>query len=346
MAVRTVGATASWIWRAVQWIGLAATAALLIGLFVRPTSSLALLWNVVIPLVPATLLISPMLWRNSCPLATLNQLTNQVGRQSLPRERLGTAAAVLGIVLLAVLVPARRFVFNTEGPALATVILLVAAAAMVMGVLFDMKAGFCNAFCPVLPVERLYGQRPLLRIGNVRCAPCTHCSSACIDLSPGKSIPQLLGRARNSRAWLRTPFGVFSAAFPGFVLAYFMAVEGSAASAGVIYLGTLTLAAASYLFVVLAVRVFGLPSTRALPTLAALAAGLYYWFSAPSIAATLGVPGAGGPFLRTSALALVVAWWWKAQRDGNPVPRPVPGPVRGAPGGGVGSPQQPDRGEA
>jgi hypothetical protein len=346
-----MGASARRTWRAVQWIGLSATALLLVGLVVSPSISLAVLWNVVIPLIPATLLISPMLWRNSCPLATLNQLTNRVGPRRVPGARRGAATAILGIFLLAVLVPARRFVFNTDGPALAVTILLVAVAALLMGALFDMKAGFCNAFCPVLPVERLYGQRPLLRIGNARCPSCTNCSSACIDLSAHKSIPQLLGRARSSPAWLRTPFGAFSAAFPGFVLAYFMAVDASAASAGAIYVGALTLAGASYVFVTLAVRALELPSTRVIPTLAALAAGLYYWFAAPSVAETLGVRGAGGQLLRASALALVVAWWWNAQRTGSTSGKVALRdvalrPNQGTPVGGAPSPKKPDRGEA
>ena len=342
MAAHAMRANARRAWQVVQWIGLATTLALLVGLVVRPTVSLAVLWNVVIPLIPATLLISPMLWRNSCPLATLNQLTNRVGRREVPGPRLVTATAILGILLLAVLVPARRFLFNTDGPALAVTILLVGGAAFLMGAIFDMKAGFCNAFCPILPVERLYGQRPLLRIGNARCPTCTQCSSACIDLSARKSIPQLLGRSRSSSAWLTTPFGGFSAAFPGFVLAYFMAVDASPASAGSIYLGALTLAGASYLFVTLAVRTFDLPFMRVFPTLAALAAGLYYWFAAPSMADTLGAPGAGGQLLRACALALVVVWWWNAQRTGSLADRPV----HRTPLGGAPSPHKPDRGEA
>ena len=330
------------IWRVIQWIGLAATLILLGGLVASPEVSLNLLWNVIIPLIPASLLISPMLWRNSCPLATLNQLTNRVGRKSVPVARVAGFAASLGILLLAILVPARRFLFNTDGTILAVTIILVAIAALVMGAVFDMKAGFCNGFCPVLPVERLYGQRPLLRIRNARCPTCTHCSSACIDLSADKAIPQLLGRTRHSAAWLGTPFGVFAGAFPGFVLAYFMAVDSSPESAGSIYFGALTLAGASYAVVVLAVRVFNLPSTRVFPTLAGLAAGLYYWFAAPNMAEAMGAGGAGSPILRTLAIALVVGWWWNAQRVTGEVHRAT----ARVPHRGAHILHKPDRGDA
>ena len=55
------------------------------------------------------------------------------------------------------LVPARRFLCNEHGIALAVVVISVAVAALAFGAVFDFKAGFCNAICPGLPVEKLYG---------------------------------------------------------------------------------------------------------------------------------------------------------------------------------------------
>ena len=42
-------------------------------------------------------------------------------------------------------------------------------AAWMLGRRGERKAGFCNALCPILPVERLYGQAPLVAAGNPRC---------------------------------------------------------------------------------------------------------------------------------------------------------------------------------
>ncbi len=64
------------VWGAVQTAGVLATVGLISGLIWKPEPALNMLWNVVIPLVPASLLISPMLWRNSCPLATLNHVSS------------------------------------------------------------------------------------------------------------------------------------------------------------------------------------------------------------------------------------------------------------------------------
>ena len=80
-----------------------------------------------------------------------------------------------------VLVTLRHLIFNvdvvegydTSGPIMGAVVALVAVGALVLGLLYDAKAGFCNAMCPVLPVERLYCQSPLIDVPNPRCVPCT-----------------------------------------------------------------------------------------------------------------------------------------------------------------------------
>ncbi len=341
MVVKPVSAPARTVWQLVQLVGVVATVGLLAGLIWRPEPSLALLWNIAIPLVPASLLLSPLLWRNACPLATLNQAMNRFARGRRAGARFAVQAGVVGIALLAVLVPARRVLFNTDGPVLAATILLVALVALVAGALLDMKAGFCNAFCPVLPVERLYGQSPLLRIGNARCPTCTRCSSACIDLTPDRSISQLLGRSRRSSRWLLTPFGAFAAAFPGFVLAYFTAVDSPLSVAGSVYLRVVLLCAASYVLVFAAVRALELPAARVLPTLGALAAGLYYWYAGPTVAEALGGGETASLLLRALALGLVGTWWLSARGRSGPrrvaalghTPAPDSGARRPAEGG-------------
>jgi len=209
------GRQAILLWRAVQIVGVAATLAVVAGLVLAPNPTLTALWNVIVPLVPASLLLSPALWRNACPLATLNTAANGlVGRRVLP-ARAVPRVGLIGIALLIVLVPARRFLFNVDGTALAVTIGLVGLLALVLGAAFDLKAGFCNAVCPVLPVERLYGQRPLLEIGNARCRPCTRCTqAACLDLSPPKALRQILGPARRSARWLLTGVRKYTGTWP------------------------------------------------------------------------------------------------------------------------------------
>jgi len=309
-----VGAQGAGLWRATQRIAVAATFALIAGLFLAPKVALGVLWDLAIPLVPASLLISPALWRNVCPLATLSMLPNGLAGRRIPGKRLAAAATTAGMLLLAILVPARRFLFNADGTALAVTVLAVAVLALVLGASFEAKAGFCNGVCPVLPVERLYGQHPLIDVGNPRCAPCTLCATGCLDIAPKKSITAVLGPARRTRAWVTTPYGAFAAAFPGFVLGYYLLENVPLRAAGTVYLEVVLWAGASYLVTLAAASAFDLRAANTIRGLGAAAAGIYYWFASAVIASWVGAGDAGTLVLRVGMLVLVAGWYWNARR--------------------------------
>ncbi len=302
------------LWGWLQQVGLGATGLLLVGLVVWPKVSLTLLWSVVIPLVPASLLIAPQLWRNVCPLATINMASNGRWARRAPSQRALAAAGVLGVVLLWGMVSARRFLFNTDGLALAITIAVVAVLAMVLGGFFEAKAGFCNALCPVLPVERLYGQSPFVEFGNPRCESCAHCSvKGCIDLAPAKSIAPMVGPAPGGRPWWLTTFGIFAAAFPGFVLGYYLTSDGPLSTASAVCLRILTWMGVSYLTTVLVGGLFRVSAARAMPVLAAAGAGFYYWFASPVLGAVIDLSGGGITALRILFLGLVGMWFLRSQ---------------------------------
>ncbi|MCG8466625.1 MAG: hypothetical protein MJB57_00235, partial [Gemmatimonadetes bacterium] len=117
MSAPRVSTGRAWPW--LQRLGLVATGGLLLGLVIRPELTLRLLWDVAIPLVPASLLLSPLVWRNVCPLATVNMAGNRFGARRRASPAWTTRANVVGIVLFAALVPARRFLLNDDGAALA-----------------------------------------------------------------------------------------------------------------------------------------------------------------------------------------------------------------------------------
>lgn len=297
------------LWQVAQVGGVVLTFALLVGLFVAPQVALTLLWSVAVPLLPATFLLSPTIWRNVCPLATLNMLPARRGRRLVLPASLVPVAGVLGIVLLVVMVPARRVAFNADGPVLAVTIGLVAALALVLGLLADAKAGFCASICPVLPVERLYGQAPLLRVRHVRCPSCTACvENACMDLYPRRHLPHVLGTASDGGRWLRSGFGAFAAAFPGFVLGYWMTQDGPLASLGQVYMTVAGYSAASFVLVAIATLVLRPDARLAMPVLGAAAVALYYWFAAPAIVTDLQLPEQSGIALRVATLGLVALW--------------------------------------
>ncbi|MBP7949798.1 MAG: hypothetical protein KA004_09095 [Verrucomicrobiales bacterium] len=312
-------------WRAAQIVTLAATVALIAGLVVWPATALRVLWNLLIPILPITFLLAPHLWRGICPLATLNQCTSgALGHRKL-RGRHLMAANVLGIVLLAVLVPARRFLFNENGPALAATIVAVALAALVLGALFDGRAGFCNAVCPVLPVERLYGQHPLWKLDHHRCDGCTLCiPKGCLDLAPAKSILAATGPETGGNHWLTTAYGIFAAAMPGFIIGYFTTSNVSWTEAPRVYLWVALCSAGSYLVAALAVRFLGLTRPVSLALLAAVAVALYYWWAAPLITDALSLPTVCALVARGALLLLVALWlmrtWPRLQANRSQAP--------------------------
>jgi hypothetical protein len=309
-----------------QLLGVGLTLVLLAGLVARPAGTLHVLWDMVIPLLPAVFLLNPMLWRNVCPLATLNTVTGQrVATRPLDGQALRMSWA-LGIVLLFVMVPARRFLFNVDGQALAATIVAVALLALAGGLLYARRAGFCNAICPVLPVEKLYGQHPLVRLPSARCAACTLCTpSGCLDVAGDKTLMQTLGPARRSSRWLGTPFGLFSIAFPGFIIGYFTSVNGPLSTAPAVYLHVLAWSAATVMVLgslLLAVRV---TARAALPLLGALAFGLYYWFGAPALARAYGGGDMAGLVLRIAAGALLAVWLVRCGAEWRTPSRPSAG---------------------
>lgn len=313
-AIRLPLVSAHPLWGTAQHLGVLLTIVLLVALVRWPDPTLHLLWDMVIPLLPATFLVSPTVWRNVCPLATLNDLGGR--RRATP----GVSTSLLGIgwmvglVLLLLMVPARRFLFNEHGLVLALTIAGVAGLALGAGFLSSRRSGFCNSLCPVLPVEKLYGQSPLLAVGTGRCADCNRCTPAgCIDLSGRRSMLQSVSASR-ARHWLLSPLGLFAALFPGFIYGYFTTADGGLATALATYqwIGLWSLASLGVAgAVVLLTRV---RAALALPVLGGLAVGVYYWFAAPKLAEAYAAGALAGEVLRVALLSLVVAWIARAVR--------------------------------
>ena len=298
------------VWKLAQWAGLVLTAVLLAALMMFPDATLNVLWNMVIPLLPAVFLVNPLIWRNVCPLATINSLSSKVaGSRRLMGSHIARVAWVVGIVLLAVMVPARRFLFNTNGAAMVVTIVLVAGLAVAGGIVFARRGGFCNAICPVLPVEKLYGQAPLLRTGTARCASCSACTPVgCLELAATKTVPQTVGKSRRDMHWITSSFGAFAAAFPGFVIGYFNTADGALSTAPMVYGRVLGFAALSFMVVAWVVVALRITSTKALPMLGILSFGLYYWYAAEGLGMAYGAPESGRWAVRGVALALMVFW--------------------------------------
>lgn len=310
-------------WSVVQFLAILGTIGLLTGMVLAPEPSLRILWYVAIPILPATFFINTAIWRNICPLATLNAWGNRIGRQ---RTLSPSAAAVLGIgglMLFHLMVPARRFLFNTDGPLLALTVTLVGLLAVALGAVYAVRSAFCNALCPVLPVELLYGQAPLMELERGRCTSCTVCTPrGCLDLAQGRALTQVFGRDRHTMAWLGQPRGVFMAALPGFIVGYSLLADGPLRTAPTVYATTLGWSIASVLVVVVLSRGLRLGSAQLLPLLAASAGLLYYWFAGPAIATAFSATAMLSLGVRVLGMGLVAFWLvraWPLGRNLSPV---------------------------
>ena len=162
------------VWHGIRVLSVGATLGLCIILFLRPELGLTLFWRAVIPFLPLLFFLAPGVWRNLCPLAAMNQaprLYEFTHARTLPAwmQKYGY---VIAISLFLILASSRRVLFNHNGPALALLILICLLVPFIMGVVFKGKSGWCSSICPLLPVQRIYGQTPFVTVPNSHCQPC------------------------------------------------------------------------------------------------------------------------------------------------------------------------------
>lgn len=303
------------LWRAGRAVALTALSAVFAVLLLAPATGLAVLWGGLVPAIATSLFVTPVLWRGICPLATLNEAGNGIGHQATPSPRTQTILGVGGLLLFHVLVPARLLLFNQDGTAVVAAGLAIGTLAILLGARFAVRSAFCNALCPILPIERLYGQAPMVQVERGRCGACTVCTPrGCLDLAGTKNLAQIIGPSRRTHGWLLTPFGLFASALPGFILGYFMAPADVGASAMQVYGSTLGGSVASVLVVQGIVRATSLATSGALLLLAAWSGATYFAFTGPAVARLWHLPTSTGVALGSLGVAFVVWWLVRARR--------------------------------
>lgn len=301
-------------WTLVQRAAVVVLVSLPVAFLAAPEVVLSRFWSGVVPLLPVLFLINPALWRNVCPLATAGTGPDRPGRAAGPAPFGESRATELGLVILLLLIPLRPVGLEESALASSGLVLLLAGGALV-GRRSPRKGGFCNGWCPVLAVERLYGQVHLLPVANARCPECTTCTpDGCIDLSVRAAQAQLLGPGRSSREWLLSPWGMFMAAFPGVIVTFFLmdalpAAGGSNPSPLVQAYGwTIWGGASSWVAAWLILRATRVPWRVATLLLGGLSAALFLWFALPGVAAAWGATHLVGQVLRGCGLLLVLLW--------------------------------------
>ncbi len=145
-------------------------------------------------------------------------------------------------------------------------------------------------------------------VPNARCTACAACSKICLDVLPRRSAELLTVRNDPRELWTLSPFGAFAAAFPGFITAYAVTPSLPIADGVQIYGFAGLCAALSWLALSAVFRIGGVGREVGLLWCAALAAGVYYWFTPVGVVREFGLPASTTWPLRALTMTLVAVW--------------------------------------
>jgi NADPH-dependent 2,4-dienoyl-CoA reductase/sulfur reductase-like enzyme/ferredoxin len=250
------------------------------GFILAPQPAAMLFWNGLVPVLPILVFLAPGWWRNICPLATVNQIPRVFGF-SLGRELphwLKQQGYLIAVGALIVIVVHRKIGFNDSGENTGLLLSAFFVLALLGGILFKGKSGWCSNICPMLPIERLYGQAAFLSVRNSHCRTCVACTRNCHDFNPAVAALADHYEADRQYAGRRK---LFAGALPGLLLAYFALPVGPDSPLLDVYLGfAWPIAASAGLFFALD-AVFPLRPNQ-LPALYGVAAlNLFYGLALP-----------------------------------------------------------------
>ena len=154
-------------------------------------------------------------WRAICPLAAIGEIGRLLPRQVQRRvpEWLERNHLVVPFVFLAAMLVLRHVATNGDGRWIAGLLIALALGAVVVNVVFTGKT-WCNFFCPVGVVERIYTDpSSLLPASNSQCVRCTACKRSCPDIDQENNYwRELTDRGRRLATY----------SFPGVVFAFYL----------------------------------------------------------------------------------------------------------------------------
>jgi nitrite reductase (NADH) large subunit len=294
-------------WHAIRAGSVLAYLALCVALFVRPAGGLFVFFKIIVPLLPILFFTAPGLWRNICPLAASNQLPRVLGftRALTPPDWLRRRGYVIAVVLFFGITGARLALFNVSGPATGILLSVTIVNALLAGVAFKGKSGWCSSTCPLLPLQRVYGQTPFAKVPNSHCQPCVGCTKNCYDFRPSVAYQADLHEADPD--WT-APRKLFVAALPGFVLGFFTLLTRSQLPLPHLYLQLAGYFLGSVGLFYAVQGLLPVSTTITVAVWASVAINIFYWFAGVTLASSFAtVTGLGAPWLRWPVRALVLA---------------------------------------
>ena len=293
------------LWHGVRVGSVLLYLALCVALFVAPSVGLFWFFGVIVPLLPILFFVAPGLWRNICPLAASNQAPRVLGftRAGTPPGWLRRRGYLVAITLFFGITGARLAIFNVSGPATGILLSVTIVNALFAGFLFKGKSGWCSSICPLLPLQRVYGQTPFAKVPNSHCQPCVACTKNCYDFQPAAAYQADLHEP--DPEWT-APRRLFVGALPGFVLGFFVLVGQHSLPLWPVYgqLALFFLGSVGLFFA--AQALFPHRPALIVAVWAAVAIDTFYWFAGGTLAASFtAITGIPAPWLRWPIFAVV-----------------------------------------
>lgn len=270
------------IWRIAQTLVWLVGVGILFNLVFFPTLGIHLFWNILIPVAPVLIVVAVGVWRNVCPMASNALFPRHMGYSKRIKLSLAQTGKLnlIAVIALFIVVPLRHAIFDTNGLATAILILSLAVIAIIMGLLFEWKSGWCSGLCPVHPVEKLYGLNNRLSLPNAHCDNCFRCVTPCPDSTPG--INPMSSKKTN---YHRVAGFLMVGSFPGFVWGWFQVSDYNGITnieqlITIYKMPLIGLLISSALFLIL--KKF-LKERLLIAIFSATAVSCYYWFRLPAL---------------------------------------------------------------
>jgi NADPH-dependent 2,4-dienoyl-CoA reductase/sulfur reductase-like enzyme/ferredoxin len=266
-------------WYVLRSISLALAVGEILLCFVDPKLGILIFWSFFIPIVPLWFFVLPGLWRNVCPMATLNQ-TPREQKFTLgltPPDWLRRYGFVISVIIFLAAASTRKVLFNTNATALGIVLAASLLSAFLGGYIFKGKGGWCSSICPLLPVQRVYGQTPIAVIPNGYCQPCVGCAKNCYDFNP--RVAMLADLYDEDAQWTAIR-RLFVGLFPGFIVGFYLIPNPPHISDLSMYLQFLVYMGASAGLYLALSSIVPLKANRLTALWVAAALNLYYWYNA------------------------------------------------------------------
>jgi nitrite reductase (NADH) large subunit len=273
-----------WAWHVGRVLSVCSAIGLCVLLLVKPGKGLELWWKLAIPSLPLLWLTAPGLWRNLCPLAASNQTPRlfKFTRGLTIPDWYREYAPVVGMTAFILLVASRKPLLNTSGVATAVLVGGSLVGALMGGIVFKGKSGWCSSLCPLLPVQRIYGQTPFATVPNSHCQPCVGCTKNCYDFNPRVAyLADLYEDDKHYTGYRK----FFVGCFPGLVLCYFTLPEHISAASDYGRFAVFVAASAGSFFLLEALLKVTVNKITAV--YGAVAISLFYWYASKVLAGTL-----------------------------------------------------------